>query len=345
MSTSHQELLLIGRQVLDGKPLVDRVLDRSWRSRVWLPGEPQDDLVRAARRADVLICGYDAVDAGALQNVLPHASALKLVQIPFRGFDWLDFERLPPGCVVCNSNGHEISIAEYVLAGLLEWEKRLADIDQGFREGSWAAGGFGQGSRMQGELYEKTIGIIGYGLIGREVAKRARAFGMRVCAVGRRRDAPPGLDRYGTGEALPELLRESDYVVVACALNEETKGLLDFRLLAHCRSHAVIVNVARGPIIREAALYEALRSHRIGGAVLDVWYQYPDAAGVTGARSQPRPSRFPFHELDNVIMSPHCSARTVRTRERVWASVAENLLRFARGADLENVVFDDAARR
>lgn len=335
---------MIGRQALDGKPLVDRALDRSWRSRIWLPGEPRDDLVRAARPADVLICGYDAIAADGLQSVLPHAAALKLVQIPFRGFDWLDFERLPPGCVVCNSNGHEISIAEYVLAGLLEWEKRLADIDRSFREGSWAAGGFGQGSRMQGELYQKTIGIIGYGFIGREVAKRARAFGMRVIAVSRRRPAPAGLDWYGTPEALPELLRESDYVVVACALNEETEGLLDSRLLAHCHSCAVIVNVARGPVIREKALYEALQSNRIGGAILDVWYQYPDAAGVKHARSQPRPSQFPFHQLDNVIMSPHCSARTVRTRERVWASVAENLLRFARGADLENVVFDATAQ-
>ncbi len=336
------ELLLVGRQVSVNREHLDRGLDESWKLETWLPGEAPKRLAQLAAAADMIICGYDAVDAGHIQDTLPKAKTLKLLQIPFRGFDWLRFGDLPEGCIVCNSTGHEVAIAEYVFAGLLDWEKRIGAIDRSFRGGTWTAGGFGMKFPQQGELYGKTIGIIGYGLIGEEVAKRANAFGMRNIAVGRReREAPPGLDWYGLIDRLPDLLRQSDYIVVACTLNEDTKGLLNAERLALCQSHAVIINVARGPVIEEAALFHSLKSKQIAGAILDVWYNYPDMSQKrTASDSEPRPSDFPYHELDNVIMTPHCSARTNKTQDRVWDSVVDNLLRFARGEDLRNIVYD-----
>jgi phosphoglycerate dehydrogenase-like enzyme len=116
-------------------------------------------------------------------------------------------------------------------------------------------------------------------------------------------------------------------------LNDETRGLIDARRLALCKAELVIINVARAAVLDEEALYTALRERRIAGAVLDVWYSYP-----TGDHPAARPSRFPFHELSNVIMTPHCSAWTDGLIERRWGFIAANLDRLARGEPLQNVV-------
>jgi phosphoglycerate dehydrogenase-like enzyme len=121
--------------------------------------------------------------------------------------------------------------------------------------------------------------------------------------------------------------------VLCTALGPETEGLIDTGRLALMKPSAFLVNIARGAIVDEDALYQALRERRIGGAALDVWWQYPDAA-----EPQRRPSRHPYHELPNVIMTPHCSGWTEGMVARRWAEVAGNINCFVRGEPLHNVV-------
>ena len=174
--------------------------------------------------------------------------------------------------------------------------------------------------------------ITASGAIGRAVAQRAAAFDMRVVAVSRSdRPLPPGLSWYGTLDALPRLLGESDYVVLACDLNDTTRGLLGAEQFAAMKPSAVLVNVARGEVADEEALYNALKNREIGGAALDVWYVYPPGSDPTPATGGPKPSRFDFAALDNVLMTPHCAAHTRESDRRRMECIAENLNRFARG--------------
>jgi phosphoglycerate dehydrogenase-like enzyme len=129
------------------------------------------------------------------------------------------------------------------------------------------------------------------------------------------------------------MLPQCDTVLIACGLGPETRGLLDARRLALLKPGALLINVARAAIVDEDALYNALRDGHLGGAALDVWWQYP-----TAAEPERRPSRRPFHELPNVLITPHSSSSSDATAERRWGVVAANLDRFARGEPLENIV-------
>lgn len=124
-----------------------------------------------------------------------------------------------------------------------------------------------------------------------------------------------------------------DTVLIACALAPETLGLIDADRLALMKPGALLINIARAPIVDEDALYTALKDGHLGGAALDVWWRYP-----TPAEPERRPSRRPFHELPNVLMTTHCSSSTNASAERRWSAVAGNLDCFARGEPLANVV-------
>jgi phosphoglycerate dehydrogenase-like enzyme len=132
---------------------------------------------------------------------------------------------------------------------------------------------------------------------------------------------------------LDQVLPQCDTIVIACALAPETQGLINAHHLALVKPGALLINIARGPIVDEDALYAALKDHRLGGAAIDAWWQYS-----TLAEPGRRPSRHPFHELSNVLMTPHCSAFTDGTVERRWNSVSGNLERFTRGEPLDNVI-------
>jgi phosphoglycerate dehydrogenase-like enzyme len=132
---------------------------------------------------------------------------------------------------------------------------------------------------------------------------------------------------------IDRMLPLCDTVLIACALAPETEGLLGARRLALMKPGALLINVARAPIVDEDGLYTALKDGHLGGAALDVWWQYP-----TAAEPERQPARRPFHELPNVLMTPHCSSSSDATAERRWSVVAGNIDRFARGEPLENVV-------
>jgi phosphoglycerate dehydrogenase-like enzyme len=263
----------------------------------------------------------------------PPSPRLRLLQCFATGVDRINLAAVPPGVTLCNVFGHEEPIAEYVMMTMLALTHRLFHSVLSFRAGSWEAGLQGGGTR-HGELLGKTIGIVGYGRIGRELAHRAAPFGVRLLAANRSPAADAGpVERVYPLAELDRMLPECDVVVIAAALAPETKGLFDARRVALLKPGALLINIARGEIIDEEALYAALRNGRLGGAAIDVWWRYP-----TAAEPQPRPSRFPFHELPNALITPHCATFTEGTAERRFDAIAGNIDRFIRGEPLINIV-------
>jgi phosphoglycerate dehydrogenase-like enzyme len=282
----------------------------------------------AAALADV-----DIVLTGAWRRSHPPAPKLRLLQVPLAGTDGIDVAALPKGVTLCNAYGHEAALGEFAVMMFLAWRHRLFDIATSFRGGSWFWSPT-VGGPARGEIGGQTVGIVGLGHIGSEVARRAAALECRVLAVNRSpREKPPSVERLFPWAELDRMLGECDAIVLCCALTPDTAGLIDEHRLRAMKRGAFLVNLARGPIADEDALYHALRDGVIGGAGLDTWWRYPSAA-----EPEPRPSRHPFHELPNVIMTPHCSPRTAETIARRSREVACNIDRFARGEPLENVV-------
>ena len=301
-----------------------RDLGPNWTIIATSPQADRAQLTAALAAADVVI-GFE------IDRSLPPMPRLKLLHITGAGYDQVDQSLLPPGCTFCNVYEHEIGIAEYVLAGMLEWMVGLRAMDRQIRRGDWL-GSFYKPA-FHGELSGKTLGIVGFGHIGREAARRARAFDMRIGAITRTPRSSELLDWAAPMAELDARLPECDFLLLCCPLDATTRGLVDRRRLALMKRSAVLVNVARGEVADEDALYEALRDQVFAGAILDVWYVYPSRDN-----REPLPSHRPFHELANVIMSPHASGCTDKLLDRRWAVMTENLKRMAAGQELRNVI-------
>lgn len=284
---------------------------------------------RAAKFADA-----EVLVTMIVNRSLPPMPKLKLIQLPVSGTDSVDFAAVPTGVPLCNVYEHEIGIAEYILCGMLEWTLDLVRRHDRFRAGSWAESPRQMGP-MRGELSGKTVLLIGYGSIARATAVRAKAFGVRTLALTRNpRPIEPAPDLLAGYGELDRLLPEADFVVACCPLSDTTKGMLSAAQFARMKPTAVVMNVGRGPVIDEDALYAALKDRRIAGGVIDTWYQYPDIA----KDPKVRPSRHPFHELDNVIMTPHMSGWTEGASKRRWEVMIDNIERLAAGRELLHLV-------
>ena len=283
--------------------------------------------------AEVLVSmGFDAAMASA-------GPRLRLVQVPGAGLDRIDRSQLRPGVALANAYGHEVGIAEYIIGAMIALMRSFSRIDQKLRNGQWESQWSvgGPPPPLWPELGGKTLGILGFGHIGEALARRAQAFDMNVCAIGRqaRFKAPAGISFIGGPERLDEVLRTSDYLAITLPLSDQTRGLLDARRLHLMKSSAYLINVARAEIIDERALYQALAGRRFAGAALDVWYRYPTVAGEVA------PAAEPFHTLDNIIMTPHVSGWTQGMLDARSNVIAENIARIARGEPLLNIVASD----
>lgn len=296
-----------------------------WTLERFLESDAKDDLARALADADVLI-------SLVWNKSFPPAPQLKLIQSPGTGVDCIEFAAVPRGVRVCNCYGHTEGTAEYVMLGLLLWcQASFVPSHESFRtERSWRYSGRVNGP-INGELCGATVGVVGLGAIGRAVAARAKAFGTRVLGCNRTQREVPHVDAQYPLARIDEFLAQCDYVVIAAALAPETERLFDARRFAAMKRSAVLVNVGRGHIVDEDALWAALKEKRIRGATLDVWYAYPRHDDLAVA-----PSKYPFHELDNLWMTPHIAAWTTGMVDRRWSEIAENLDRLARGAPLNH---------
>jgi phosphoglycerate dehydrogenase-like enzyme len=292
-----------------------------------LPDTLASEADRASYAAAEAIIGVK-FDAG-----LPTPAGLKLFHVPGAGYDMVDLSLMPAEAAVCNCFGHEQAIAEYVMSAILSRHIPLTDADARLRKGDWTYWA-GAPERVHGEIAGKTIGLLGFGHIGKAIAARAKAFEMTV-HVANRSPVPNSalVDRAFTLDALGDFWGSADIIVVSVPLTEETRGIVGAEALAAMRPDAVVMNVGRGPTIDEQALYAALKDKRIGGAVIDTWYRYPSAGD-----SNPLPSNQPFHELSNVLMTPHMSGWTSGTIRRRQGVIADNIRRRFAGEPLVNVV-------
>jgi phosphoglycerate dehydrogenase-like enzyme len=288
------------------------------------------DIVSRLGDVDVLVTmAFTREMAGA-------ARRLKLVQVPGAGIDRIDCSVLGAGTWLANAYGHDTGIAEHVMGAMLTMTREFGRLDAALRRGvwesQWAVGT--PATPLWPELAGKTVGILGYGRIGQAVARRARAFDMEVYGI--RRDvgqsAGDGLALLGGLEILDEVLRRSDYLVIAIPASPETRGRIGDKQLHAMKPSAFLINVSRAEIVDEDALYRALAERTIMGAALDVWYRYPTAPGPQ------LPSIRPFHELPNVLMTPHTSGWTEGMMAARAAVIAENIRRAARGEPPVNLV-------
>ena len=264
------------------------------------------------------------------------AKSLKAILIPAAGYDRIEPDAVSKNVIVANAYHHEAPIAEWVMAVAVALDHELFHSDRSFRNGDWSQWPGRHGPYR--ELYGRTFGIIGYGAIGKRVARLANAYEMRVIAAGRRsetlHEAKADGVEYGAGkEAMDWVLQGSDFVLVSTPLMDSTQNLIGERELSLLHPNAYLINPARGHIVNEKALYNALVSKSIAGAAIDTWYEYP-----VSSDDSPRPSMYPFWELENVIMTPHHSGATIGTLDRRAATVAANIDRLANGQPLMNVI-------
>ncbi|HZO32652.1 MAG TPA: 2-hydroxyacid dehydrogenase [Chloroflexota bacterium] len=288
------------------------------------------DIVPLVRDVPIVITSYWTASLGEA------ARSLRFMQVPGAGWDKIDPASIPPGVLVANCYEHEQGIAEYVVMMMLALSRKLLEADRTIRQGVWrlfpAAG-----HPNYPELGSRTVGIVGLGRIGREVAKLAGAFGMRrigvdVVQIPQEIQDLAGLAWVGDLSELDRLLHESDFVVIATTLNESSRSLFDAERLGQMKSSAFLINPARAEMCVERDLYQALRGRVIAGAALDPWWHYPKADEVVA------PSEHPFQELDNVIMTPHTSGSTIETMAKRQQVVASNVERFLRNEPVVNVV-------
>lgn len=273
---------------------------------------PRADLLALVRGADAaLTLLHDRVDEEFLDAAGPRLRVVANVAV---GYDNVDLEAAARrGVLVTNTPGVlDDATADLTLALILTATRRVAEGDRLVRSGrGWSWGmGFMLGSSLQG----KRLGIVGLGGIGRRVAERARAFGMRI-AYHQRRPAPAEVEAALGAERLPleRLLAESDVVSLHCPLTPETHHLIGAAELGAMKPSAVLVNAARGPVVDERALVAALREGRIAGAGLDVYEHEP--------RVEPG-----LPALENVVLAPHLGSATVETRTAMAELAARNAI-------------------
>ncbi len=285
-------------------------------------GDRPEAFERSAAEADVILDWMGKREL--LEQVWSMAPKVKWLHSRSAGLDSKLFPKLVESPVPL-TNGRGVfsqSLGEFAIAGLLFFAKDLRRMLRSQAEGRWDPFDIV-------EIRGQTMGIVGYGDIGRAAAQRAHAMGMKVLALRRRPElshGDPHVDKVYAWGDLHKILPQCDAVVAAAPLTEETRGMIGAPEFALMKPGAVIVNVGRGPVIDEASMIHALEQKRIKGAVLDVF------------DTEPLPSGHPLYRLENVLLSPHCADHTPDWLEQAMAFFLQNFERYRKGEPLLNVV-------
>lgn len=282
-------------------------------------GLSEADLVQAAGNVDALIVRSATT---VTRTVFEAAANLKVVARAGVGVDNVDTEAATDhGVLVVNAPmGNTVSAAEHTFALLLSLARRVPQAVASLKAGQWDRKAF-----AGVELSEKTLGVIGMGRIGREVAARARAFGMRVVAFDPFISKDVAKDAGVALSTFDDLLAQADFVTVHVPLTPETENLLDAAQLAKLRPTAYVLNVARGGIIDEGALTKALKTNRLAGAAVDVFAEEP-------------PTNAELIALPNFIGTPHLGASTAEAQEKVALAAAKQVADYLLEGTIVNAV-------
>jgi len=328
--------------------------------RAYFPNPPSEEMAEELRRAVTSHCeifttqrpdDYEILIEGRAGEDLLAAPSLRTIIVPFAGVpdSTLKLLRAHPHLSGHNLHHNAADTAEVAVGLLFAAAKLIVPMDQRLRKNDW-------GSRYEDSravaLEGKTALILGFGQIGQRIARILLATGMNVIGVRRRlasgafSSQPSALSSVDvrTIAELDYLLPKANALIIALPQTGETMGLIGAEELSLLPRDAILVNIARGPIVDEEALYNALKNGHLHSAGLDVWYQYPSAAAnaVPGYFNAPEsasntpPSQFPFNELDNVVMSPHRGGTSIDTEPRRARDLAALLIALATGAEAPN---------
>jgi glyoxylate reductase len=283
-------------------------------------------IVEHARGVDGLLCLLtDKIDAEVMDS---SGAGLKVISSFAVGVDNVDVgEASRRGIPVGNTPGVLTdATADLTFALLLAAGRRVVEGDRLVKQGSWKT--WGPGFMLGADLRGATLGIVGFGRIGRAVAKRASGFGMRILFT---EPQPAEVETGVTVEQVDfdTLLREADFLTLHCPLTAETRGLMNKKAFAKMKPTAVLVNTSRGPVVDQVALYDALKSKRIFAAALDV------------TTPEPLPTNNLLLTLENCIVVPHMASASWQTREKMSVMAAENLLAGLKGERLPNCVNEE----
>ncbi len=266
------------------------------------------ELLQYAGQFDGAVCGDDRFTEHVIQQCLPR---LKVISKWGTGIDSINKEAAERmGVQVCNTpNAFTLPVADSVLGYMLSFARRLPWMNKAVHTGEW--------EKIPGRsLSECTLGVIGLGNVGKAVIRRARAFGMKILGTDIIQIAPDFILEYGVEmTSLKDLLERSDFVSVNCDLNPTSRHLMNAETFGWMKPGAVIINTARGPIINEKTLTEALLSGRLDGAAMDVF------------EDEPLPAESPLCRMDNVMLAPHNANSSPSAWERVHWNTLRNLIR------------------
>lgn len=299
-----------------------KMLDRFRASVTIVIGQKPELFAHSAPVADAILVW--SAPRALLEAVFVMAPRLRWVHSRAAGLDTLLFPALVDSPVpLTNSSGvYSRSLGEFVAAAVLFFAKDFHRMQRNQAAGRWE-------QFDVEEVHGKTMGIVGYGDIGRAAAKLAKALGMQVIALRRHPEksrADELLDEVLGTERLLELMARSDYVVAAAPLTPDTRGLVGAAAIGAMKPSGVFINVGRGPVVDEAALIAALQNKAIRGAALDVF------------EHEPLPHAHPLYALDNLLLSPHCADHTQTWIDDAMRFFMQNLERFIAGEPLMNVV-------
>jgi phosphoglycerate dehydrogenase-like enzyme len=288
---------------------------------------PDDEIVKIADEndlspaadAEIAFCG---ASSDRSRRLIGAARKLRWFHTPSAGVDrFLEIPDFRERKIILtnNSGSYDIQIAEHVMAFIFAAAKRLHLYRDQQQRAAWE-------DQEHHELRGETVVVYGAGSIGGEVVRLAAAVGMRVIAVRRSGGPVPGAARVVGPDALPAVATEADYLVIAAPLTPATRGAVSRDVIARLKRSAWVINIARGPIIDEAALIDALAADRIGGAALDTFVK------------EPLPADSPLWMMPNVMITPHTSNSSPKVRERTLALFVENVRRYKAGEPLLNQV-------
>ncbi|HXY47943.1 MAG TPA: D-2-hydroxyacid dehydrogenase [Terriglobales bacterium] len=299
-----------------------------WKAPAWVAEElrrefPQVEVVHLAGYDDIeeQMCDAEIVVAWSLRpEQIKHAARLRWIHSPAAAVHQLMYPELVERDIVV-TNAREVHgpvVAEHVIALILALAKKLPQAVRLQAQHVWGQEVLWNDRPRVREIAGATLGLVGVGSIGREVAKRAAALGMRVMAIREHpeKESPEGVEQVFGPHQLDEFLGQPDYVVLAAPVTPSTASLMNAARLARMKPEACLINVSRGPLVDEAALADALRQRRLGGAALDVFPK------------EPLPPDSPLWEVENLLITPHSAALTDQLWPRHYALIRENLRRY-----------------
>ncbi len=300
----------------------------------------QAEVVQSERSVESMLeIGGDAEIVASVivpGEYIQKASNLRMIQTFGAGIDRVDIDavRNRGHVIVCNNHVNSAEVAEFALSLLFAVAKNLIPSDRELRAGNWVHRWGGPVHNL--EIRGKKALIIGLGHIGADIAKRLKPLEVTITAATRsgtsnKQDLADQIVSIGE---VKHHVEDSDFVILSLPLTEESVGLVDREFLSWMKPTSILVNISRAQIIDEQALYDALKEKRIHGAGIDVWWRYPSEWRGTAIP----PSDIPFHELDNIVISPHRAAYSEPVERELFLFAAKNILRFIRGETPLNII-------